>query len=169
MQGLLLPLAQPLFGRCYCLRWSSWCIRLSGGEGALATRSHGANGGVVKSRRPLNRRQKSAPNGHEAGSRRKKARPTPCSLLAAGLVGGWVVVGSEVCARDSRIWVQMGCGAKAGYPFSRQKRATNGCEAGQKAAKSKAYPPPPLFLSLLLPWSWVPRCARDKGFLGNCQ
>ena len=44
---------------------------------------------------------------------------------------------------------------------SRQKRATNGCEAGQKAVKSKAYNP------LLLPWSWwwVARCARDKGFL----
>ncbi len=35
-------------------------------------------------------RQKSAPNGCEAGASRKKARPTPCSLLllAWGLLGG---------------------------------------------------------------------------------
>ncbi len=79
-----------------------------------------ANGDAAQNRRPLWCRQKSMTNGCKAGSR-AKARPTPCSLLAAGLV--FLVVVRCVLATQvfgCKWW----CGEKPATPFSRQKSAT---------------------------------------------
>jgi hypothetical protein len=63
-------------------------------------------------------------------------------LLAAcrGLV--FLVVGSEVCPRLKFLGANGDVAQKPATPFSRQKSATNGCEAVKKAAKSKALPTP---------------------------
>ena len=80
-----------------------------------------------QNRRPLSVGKKARP----MGARRQKAGPTPCSLLAAGLVFWWWAVGRGVLA--SRVFSANGDGGeKPATAFGRQKSATNGCEVARK-------------------------------------
>jgi hypothetical protein len=128
----------------------------------------GANGDVAKSRRPLLppfSRQKSATNGHEAGSRVKKqgqpnplAQPTPCACWPGG--GGGLVLGKVVGANgdvaQSRPLLLP--------PFSRQKRVTN----GQLELRAPRLPPCSPLLSPKkqarpTPWLQPPLCCGFRG------